>query len=343
MESADSFLLPSWAMRELALVQDLIREELPVALTPFMERAGYTLPGREPFALRPLLLLAVARHYGSSGDRPVRLAAAVQMIHLASLLHDRLGQPGLAAPVSGAAREAEDDHRRESTDILLGDFLFAKASHVVIEDGDIVIIEDMIRTSSQSAEAKARVLSIDEGTVPMDPRSCFEVSAEKLSLLLSLSVRVGAVLAVAGRDEQEALSDFGLSLGRSLRILEDLHFWSDPANRAIFAAAERALTYPLLLLWEKEGREAWEGVRRELSDSPERSLSSLQIRLGRSGYLDASLLEARRQAESAAERIDVLAPTEARRLLQEVARTFLFDWQLAAEESGQVSAISSQA
>jgi geranylgeranyl pyrophosphate synthase len=144
-------------------------------------------------------------------------------------------------------------------------------------------------------------------------------------------VRVGAVLAVAGRDEQEALSDFGLSLGRSLRILEDLHFWSDPANRAIFAAAERALTYPLLLLWEKEGREAWEGVRRELSDSPERSLSSLQIRLGRSGYLDASLLEARRQAESAAERIDVLAPTEARRLLQEVARTFLFDWQLTTD------------
>ena len=323
MEHQDRFVPPSWAVRELALVQDLVRRELPAALAPFMERAGYALPGHERFALRPLLLLSAARHYGSMGERPVRLAAAVQMIHLASLLHDRLGQSGPAESARGALPEAGDGHRRESTDILVGDFLFAKASHVVIEDGDVVIIEDMIRTSSESAEAKARILSMDEGIVPMDPLSCFDAFANKLALLLALSVRVGAVLGGAALSERQALSDFGLSLGRALRIFEDSRLWLGSEDRGAFSAQETAVTYPLLLLWGKEGKEAWEGVRRQLSESPERSLPSIRIRLDSSGYLDASLSEARRHAEGAAERLEVLAPTEERRLLQDVVLTSL--------------------
>jgi len=320
-----SLSFPAWLDGDLEAIRRLIRDELPAPLQPFMQGLGYDLPENEDLPLRPFLLLAVSRHYGSSGDRPVRLAAAVQMIHLASLLHDRLGQAGgPAAADAGAPDPAEEitAHRRESTDILLGDYLFARSSHLVVEDGDERIIQDMIRTSAESAEAKARIVSLDESGAADRPRSCFEACADKLSLLLSLSLRTGGLLGGGSPDELQALSECGRSLGRALRIFEDLRFWMRPPGEEPSAQAEGPLTHPLLALWEKEGREAWELARRGLSSPHEcgSTLRTLRDRLLGGGYLDASARKAREEAESAAERLEALAGTPERHLLQETAR-----------------------
>ncbi|MEW6442442.1 MAG: hypothetical protein AB1640_16005 [bacterium] len=312
--------MPSWLGQDLEAIRRLMQSELPAPLHPFMQGLGYDLPGRHDFPLRPFLLLSAARHYGRSGDRPIRLGAAVQMIHVASLLHDRLGQtppaPGPADDPNGAAA----GHRRESTDILLGDYLFAKASQVVVRDGDECIIRDMIRTSAESAEAKARIVGLDEPALGLGPRHCFEACAEKLSLLLSLSLRTGALLGETVPEEVRALSEYGRLLGRTLRIFDDLRFWKQPEEADSCPAAERALAHPLIVLWEEEGREAWEGARRELSRPERTAFESLRERLLRGGWLEASAREAGREAASAAERLADLAPTPERNLLQELAR-----------------------
>lgn len=300
-----------------------MHEELPAGLAPFLDRTGHGLPEDVPVPLRPLLVLAVARHYGFRGERRIRLAAAVHMIHLASLLHDRLGKPALA--VSEASEEDPDDaHRREATDILLGDFLFARASRIVVEDGDVAIIEDMIRTSARSAEARARVLALSEGEGDLNPRACFEACSEKITLLMSLCARIGAVLGNAPPGENDRLSEYARFLGRALRILEDVRFWQVQTADLALPAYERALTHPMLLFWEREGLDAWREMSRILqSSAPGEGYASVRVRLASGGYPDASIEEARRWQADAVLSLDGLAATAERDLLARLARSLV--------------------
>lgn len=321
MEPLTNFVLPVWASEELAAVKNLVAQELPAGLGSFLDRTAHGLPEDASFLLRPMLVLAVARHYGFADGRKVLLAGAVHMIHLASVLHDRLGGSALAE-VGGAAEASDDLHRREATDILLGDFLFAKASRIVVEDGDVAIIEDMIRTSARSAEARARVLSLSEEEGDLDPRACFEACSEKVTLLLSLCARIGAVLGSAPPGEKESLSEYAQSVGRALRIFEDVRFWKNGKLGGIVPSYERALTHPMILCWEREGLNAWREARRILRGSVGEGYDTVRERLKARGYLDASVEEARRWETDAIRKLSVLSATPERDLLVRFARVF---------------------
>lgn len=311
--------LPPWASEEFAAVERLLDEELPAGLAPFLDRTGHGLPEDASLPLRPLLVLAVARHYGFRDARKIRLAAAVHMIHLASILHDRLGKPAVAASAT-VEEDTDDAHRREATDILLGDFLFARASRIVVEDGDVAIIEDMIRTSARSAEARARVLALSEGEGGVDPRACFDACSQKVTLLLSLCARIGAVLGNAPHEEKARLSEYAQFLGRALRILEDVRFWQGENPCLPLPVYERALTHPMLLCWEREGLDAWRETSRILqSSAPGEGYASVRARLASGGYLHASIEEARRWKADAVVRLYGLAASAERDLLQRFA------------------------
>ena len=120
--------VPSWAQKDLEYVHSHVREVLPDTLQSFWDTDGFGLTGFDRQPLRPYLVLLVARHYGCTGSRPLHLAASVHMTHIASLLHDRLGY---ARQASGAGDDVDQEHhQREALDILLGDFLFSKASRI---------------------------------------------------------------------------------------------------------------------------------------------------------------------------------------------------------------------
>lgn len=324
MEPFTNFDLPPWATEELTAVKKLLAQELPAGLGPFLDETAHGLPGGGLFLLRPMLVLAVSRHYGFADGRKILLAGSVHMIHLASVLHDRLGGPALAGlGGAGAAETPEDLHRREATDILLGDFLFAKASRIVVEDADVAIIKDMIRTSARSAEARARVLSMSEDEGNWGPRTCFEACSEKVTLLLSLCARIGAVLGNAPSAEKDCVSEYAQSLGRALRIFEDVRFWQGESPGAGLPAYERALTHPMLLYWEREGLGAWREARRIFRSFGDREgYAWVRERLRAGGYLDASAEEGRRWEADAVRMLAGLSATPERDLLARFARVF---------------------
>lgn len=301
------FSVPEWALEDLARVGKRLADGLPSALRLLLEDGGeeaFPPGGGDP--LRPLLVLLVARSLGCCGERVVRLAAAVQMIHLASLLHDRLGGSP-EDPSSGRGR-GKDPHQQEAMDILLGDFLFSTASCIIIEDGDERIVRDMIETSIASAEAQADLVSLQRDPGAFGPSRCFGVVAEKLSLLLSLCLRVGAVLGNAPDAEREALSDFGALFGRALRIVRDLECWGRGDDAPPSLCGPVRYHHPLLLLWEREGKDAWQDAVRDLPDAGGRPSEEVRSRLEASGDLHASRRWARGYAEEALLRLE-RAPT----------------------------------
>jgi len=302
--------IPSWAEEALKSVHGQVREALPETLQSFWDTDGFGLAGFDGAPLRPYLVLLAARHYACTGTRPLRLAASIHMIHMASLLHDRLG---CARKAPGAAGDTgQDHHQREALDILVGDFFFSRASGFIVEDGDTRIIQEHIRTSLESAETQASLVSLDKEIDKTGPARCFEVVADKVSLLLALSLRVGAILGSAQREEEEALSEYGFLLGRVVRILEDLAIWEHFCPGSPCFAPDTRFSHPMILLWEKEGRKAWEEAARRLHTSDDRDLRAL---LGDRGYLAASKRAAFGLAEQALARLNGLAAKCSRKLV----------------------------
>ena len=298
MNGTSSFFhVPEWARKDLERVRGTLLDTLPPSLKTLLDDRHIVLPAGERDPLRPFLVLLAARAMGCTGERVVRLAAGVQMIHLAALLHDRLGAfPGETVSGDGAAR---DLHHQESVDILLGDFLFSKASCIIIEDGEERIVRDMIRTSIASAEVQATLVSLEKHPETYLPSRCFDIVAEKLSRLLSLGLRVGATLGNAPDAEQEALSGFGAVFGRVLRIVQDLACWEKPIAGAPAQPGEVRYHHPLLLLWEREGKDAWEEAVRKIRDSAGILPEDLRTRMKADGYLRSSLRQAQQYAEEA--------------------------------------------
>jgi geranylgeranyl pyrophosphate synthase len=322
--------VPPWAQTELEQVHSYVRESLPETLKSFWDSNGFGLAGFDRQPLRPYLVLLVARHYGCTGDRPLRLAASIHMIHMASLLHDRLGYARKAAAVGEDADQAH--HQREALDILLGDFFFSKASRFIFEDGETRIIEEHIQTSLESAEAQARLVSLEKELDKVEPARCFEVVADKVSLLLTLSLRLGAILGKGQKEEEESLAGCGFLLGRMVRILEDLSIWERISHESSAIPPDARFSHPLILLWEKEGKEAWEEAARRLHTSGEQELAGLRAMLDEQGYLAASRRTAFAFAEQALGRLAGLPETEELRLLEEAVRFRLGPEQQPGQE-----------
>jgi geranylgeranyl pyrophosphate synthase len=327
------FPLPPWAGQALASVWRFLWEELSEDLRSLKNVEDYTIPFQESHPLRPYLLLLVARQYGCPGPRATRVAASIQMIHIASLLHERLGD--FSVPLHQGTDPKKVHHHQESMDILLGDFFFSKASCILIEDGERRIVEDMIQTSLASAEAQARVVILDENPSASRPSRCFEAVADKLSLLISLALRVGAILGEAPEEERKSLSDYGLFLGRALRIVKDLEFWSNPPESVDRFPKEVKYSHPLLLLWEREGREVWQQAARQLGEPAKEARETVRSRLLKEGFLEASLQKARAFSEEAARRLDGRPGLEGLDELRKIARVHLFQGLGAGEEGSR--------
>ena len=298
MDDAPFFRVPDWARADLAMVRRSLLDGFPPVLKALREGGDIVLPAGADDPLRPYLVLLVARSVGCSGQRVIRLASAVQRIHLAALLHDRLGAFTGAAPRSGCGGSG-DPHLKESMDILLGDYLFSTAACVIIEDGEERIVRDMIDTSMASAEAQAALVSLGKDPASHGPLRCFEIVAEKLSLLLSLSLRVGAILGDAPAPQLNAVSDFGAHLGKALRVVRDLASGQEGAEARLGPGGAGPYHHPMLLLWEQEGTDAWNDAVRDIPEYADRLPAGVRARLESCGYLRASLGWARRCAAEA--------------------------------------------
>ena len=213
--------------RLLAQEQPRIQAALERALdrlpAPVRDVAGYALltGGKR---LRPLLTLTAARLFECRWDDLYDLAAAPEMIHVASLLHDDV----LDAADTRRGRRAAHQVFGVIPCLLAGDALLAEASHRVAQFGDpqlvLCVSDAMLRTVAGEAHEIARQRSIDHGL-----GEYLSIIEGKTGWLLRASCRLGALFAGAAPDEVEALSSYGLNLGMAFQIVDDALDFADEA------------------------------------------------------------------------------------------------------------------
>ncbi len=203
------------------------RMDSPVVLIPQLAAHIVAAGGKR---LRPLLTLAAARLCGypgtSGGARHVELAACVEFIHTATLLHDDVVDEsqlrrGLASANAVFGNKAS---------VLVGDFLFARAFQLMVGDGSLRVLEILSRAAATIAEGEVLQLATQNDLSTSEDRY-LDVIRGKTAALFAAACQVGAVIAERPSREETALADYGMNLGIAFQLVDDaLDYSADQAT-----------------------------------------------------------------------------------------------------------------
>lgn len=196
--------------------------------------------------LRPALLCLAAEMCGYTGPRRIQLAAALELVHSATLLHDDVVDLATVRRGKPAANVVWGNKRS----ILAGDFLYARASRMVVEDGSASVLR--IFTRCMQAMSEGELLQLERSFDADVPEAhYYKVIERKSATLLSAACECGAVVAGVTRAEQRRVAEFGRELGLAFQIRDDaLDYEADERELGKHRYAdlrEGKVTLPLLL------------------------------------------------------------------------------------------------
>ena len=201
---------------DMRAVNELIVQRMhsPVAMIPQLAGHIVAAGGKR---LRPLLTLASARMCGYAGRRHIALAASVEFIHTATLLHDDVVDEsdlrrGLASANAVWGNKAS---------VLVGDFLFSRSFELMVEDGSLSVLSILSRASTLIAEGEVLQLTTQNDTETGETQY-LEVIKAKTAQLFAAACRIGAIIAARPKVEEDALETFGMNLGIAFQLTDDV-------------------------------------------------------------------------------------------------------------------------
>lgn len=217
--------LASYVSEDMASVNQLIiqRMESRVPLVP--QLAGHIIAAGGK-RLRPILTLASAKLCGYQGDRHKKLAASVEFIHTATLLHDDVVD---ASDLRRGGPSANALFGNEAS-VLVGDFLFSRSFQLMVEDGSIDVLRILSNAAAIIAEGEVLQLATTNDSTTSE-QAYLEVVRAKTAELFAAACRIGAVVAARPSQEEEALRTFGLNLGIAFQIVDDVLDYSAEQKR----------------------------------------------------------------------------------------------------------------
>ena len=307
------------AEADMGGVDALITERLdsPVPVIPALAEHLIAAGGKR---LRPLLTVAAARLAGASDDACLKLAAAVEFIHTATLLHDDVVDGSQLRRGKVAAHLIWGG----ASSLLVGDFLFARAFELMVETGSLRALHILAKASSVIAEGEVLQLTRAHD-LNLDQHTYLEIIKAKTAELFAASAEAGAVSAGASAPRVAALREYGLNLGLAFQLADDALDYSGVAETLGKNAGddfrEGKATLPLLLAIARSGpREAafWERAigRHEQTEADFRRARELIVG---AGALQATLDLAADYAETAKAALSVFPENDWRLALESLA------------------------
>jgi octaprenyl-diphosphate synthase len=227
----------------------LERMQSKVALIP--ELAGHLIAGGGK-RMRPMLTLACANLLGYPGTRHHKLAAAVEFIHTATLLHDDV------VDGSGMRRGRRTANLiwGNPASVLVGDFLFSRAFELMVEDGSLKVLRILSHASAVIAEGEVEQLTAQR-QIETDEEHYLEIISAKTAALFAAACRVAPVVAEASEDAELALESYGRNLGIAFQLTDDvIDYASDAATMGKGVGddfRDGKMTLPVILAYARGG------------------------------------------------------------------------------------------
>jgi len=235
---------------QMQLVDGLIKTRMVSGSAPRIADVAAHLISAGGKRIRPLLTLSYARMLGFDGEADAKLAAAVEFIHTATLLHDDVVDESDKRRGRPTANLLWDN----KSSVLVGDFLFSRSFQLMVETGSLRVLDILANASAVIAEGEVLQLTTAQD-IATSEATYLTVVRGKTAALFSAACQAGAVIAKASEADTKAAYDYGDALGISFQIADDVLDYGG-ATAALGKNVgddfrERKVTLPLIYALEK--------------------------------------------------------------------------------------------
>ena len=286
-------------------VNSVILERMQSRIPLIPELAGHLIAGGGK-RMRPMLTLACARLLEYSGARHHKLAAAVEFIHTATLLHDDV----VDSSGMRRGRRTANIIWGNSASVLVGDFLFSRSFELMVEDGSLKVLKILSSASAVIAEGEVNQLTAQR-RIDTDKAQYLDIIGAKTAALFAAACRIAAVVAERSDAQEQALDSYGRNLGIAFQLIDDaIDYASDEATMGKDAGddfRDGKVTLPVILAYARGSeteRTFWkQAIAGHLTSDDD--LAHATALIHRTGALADTVERARHYGQRA---IDALAP-----------------------------------
>ena len=271
------FQLKNSVENKLMLVEEKIKSKLDSNVELVKKMTDYHLNtgGKR---LRALLTLGSSKLCGyTKGTRDINLAACVELIHAATLMHDDVIDNGSIRRGKKTPNKIWGNH----SSVLAGDYLLSRCFEMMVEDGNIEVLKLLSSTSSIIAQGEILQLQ-HKGEVDMLEETYLKIISSKTAELFAAATKVGAILSEMNTKEKEALEFYGRNLGLTFQIADDtldynseLKLFGKNIGQDFY---EGKITLPIILLFQKANKDEKETLKKTFAKE-ERNQNDLNYTL----------------------------------------------------------------
>jgi len=299
-------------MRE---VDAVIRRRLSSDVALVNQIAEYII-GAGGKRMRPLLVIMFARALGFRGREQHELAATVEFIHTATLLHDDVVDESSLR----RGRQTANALFGNAASVLVGDFLYSRAFQMMVAVNRMRVLEVLADATNVIAEGEVlQLMNMHDPDIAVS--EYLRVIRFKTAKLFEASARLGAVLAEAPREVEEACAAYGRSLGTAFQLIDDLLDYegnvAELGKNVGDDLREGKPTLPLLIAMERGTPDERELIRHAIEHGEVARLAEIVEIVRHTGAITATREAARREAEQAAAQLAHLPASEHREALLE--------------------------
>jgi octaprenyl-diphosphate synthase len=272
--------------------------------------------------LRPALLLLICGALGYKGEQRYNLAAVVEFIHTATLLHDDVVDDSEMRRGLATANESFGN----PASVLVGDFLYSRAFQMMVDAGDMRIMQILSDATNVIAEGEVMQL-MNMHDPSLGEADYLRVIRSKTAKLFEASARLGAILAMSNTELEQACAQYGQALGTAFQVIDDvLDYDGDPAVMGKNLGddlREGKATLPLIIAMQR-GTDVERSMIQQAIETGDLSQLSVILAVVRdTGALDASRLAAASEAKRAMEALAHLEPSQYKDALLQLASQLL--------------------
>lgn len=306
------------AAADLAAVNTLIEQRLHSSVATIDQLSGYIVHSGGK-RLRPVMAVLAARACGYQGEQHRLLAAIVEFIHTATLLHDDVVDESDLR----RGRQTANSRFGNGLSVLVGDFLYSRSFEMMVELGSAAVMGVLATATNQISEGEV-LQYLNRRNVAATPEQCLAIARSKTATLFEAAARCGALLAGQGTPVQQALGDYGLHFGLAYQLADDLlDYRGDVARFGKNLGddlAEGSPTLPLAYALQQASPEQAATLRAALAGDGEPDFAAVLAVIESTGAIAYTAGLAQTYAERAEAALAGLPESPAKAALQGLAR-----------------------
>ena len=302
---------------DLLVVDDVIRRRLDSDVV-LIRTISHYIVGSGGKRLRPALVLLAANAFGATGPARHELAAVIEFIHTATLLHDDVVDESSLR----RGRKTANAEFGNAASVLVGDFLYSRAFQMIVDAGSLRIMKVLADATNVIAEGEVlQLLNVHDPDT--DEQSYLRVIRYKTAKLFQAATQVGAILGGASAEAERAIAEYGMHLGTAFQLVDDVLDYSgdltETGKNLGDDLAEGKPTLPLIRVMQAGTAEEKRLVRHAIEHGGKGDLEAVVAALHRTSALDYARARAREEAAEATARLALLPDSPCRDSLLQLA------------------------